>query len=364
MSGRAESGVLVSASMDDLEMHWETSFRHHARRQGGTLGIHQLAAMGCNGDHWRRAHRSGRWARLSPRVLVLQGTPPSDDLRAHAAVLDAGPTGMLHGPSTLAWCGLRGFDLAEVHVLRRRGTTTDACDLAVVHRVRDLRDEDVCCIRGVPTISPLRAIWSEASRYSDPRSFEPGLHRIGRLLDDAHGKKLLTWSDLHRAVDQLGRRGRAGTVLMRAAAAQRPPGSSPTESRNEDRLEEVLADAGSEPLRRQPLVGGHRPIGRTDFRDPGLPLVVEVNSLQFHSAPSDVASDRARYDALLSAGFTLVVVWEDALWSNTGSVVDAVRRGRSEARRGQAVEIHTVGCPWPHDARRIVVGRSTRQYRG
>lgn len=345
-------------------MHWETSFRHRARRQGGAIGIHQLAAMGCDGDHWRRAHERGRWTRVSPRVLVLAGTPDCDALRAHAAVLDAGPTAMLHGPSTLAWCGLRGFDLAEVHVVRRRGTTADACDLAVVHRVRDLRDEDVQCVRGAPTVAPIRAIWSEASRYSDPRSFERGLQRIGRLLDDAHGKKLLTWTDLHRAVDQLGRRGRAGTVILRAAAAQRPPGSSPTESRNEDRLEVVLADVGSDPLRRQPVVGGHRPIGRTDFRDPDLPMVVEVNSLQFHSSPSDRAADRLRYDALLAAGFTLVVVWEDALWSHTRSVVDAVCLGRSEARHGHPVEIHTVGCPWPHDERRIVVGRSTRRYRG
>lgn len=345
-------------------MHWEARFRQHAQQQDGVIGIDQLPHLGCNGDHWRHAKRSGRWLALSRRVLQVAGAPLTDGLRAHAAVLDAGGGALLHGPSTLAWFGLRGYDLSTVHVVRRRGTTCDACELASVHRVRNLARQDIVVARGVPTMTPLRAIWSEASRFSDPRSFEPGLLRIGRLLDDAHVKRLLTWDQLHDSLERLGKPGRAGTRLMRTAAMERMPGSSPTESKVEDRFEEVMHVAGATPMRRQCVVGGERPIGRTDFRDAELPVVAEVNSLTFHSTPSDQDADRRRYAAMVNAGFCVVVVWEDALWSNTASVVQAVAEGRRRAGAGTPSVIHSVGCPWPADPERIVVGGGTRRYRG
>ena len=241
---------------------------------------------------------------------------------------------------------------------------TTPCELAAVHRVRDLDEADVIVARGIRTMTPLRAIWSEASRYSDERSFEVGVLRVGRLLDLANRKDLVRWDELHRSIDRLGRRGRAGTRIMRAAAERRLPGTSATESRNEDRFEDVLADAGAAPMVRQVVVGGQRPIGRSDHRDPELPLVVEVNSLVFHSTPSDQDADEERYAQMVAAGFTVAVVWEDALWSNTASVLAAVALGRQHARCGDPAIIHTVGCPWPADPDRIVVGASTRRYRG
>ena len=345
-------------------MHWEATFRHHAMKQEGVLGIDQLPALGCTGDHWRHAKRSGRWDPLSRRVIRLAGTRPTDSQRAHAAILDAGGGAVLHAGSALAWVGLRGFDLAQPHVVRRRGTTSAPSALAVVHRLRDLDDGDIITVRGVDVVRPIRAIWSEASRYSASWSFEHGLKRIARVLDDAHRLGLVRWDELHQSIDRLGRPGRAGTTIMRAAGVRRQPGSSPTESRLEDRFESVLADAGSPPLQRQPVVGGCRPIGRSDHRDPDLPVVVEVNSLTFHSTPSDEESDEDRYTALVEAGFCVAVIWEPALWSDTGSVVAAVTEARRRARRGERVVIHTTGCPWPHDPDRIVAGRPRPPYRG
>ena len=356
--------VPVSARVEDVEMYWEARFRTLAGRQEGAIGIDQLPCLGCDGDHWRHAKRSGRWVPMSRRVLRLAGAALTDGLRAHAAVLDAGGAALLHGGSSLAWFGLRGFDLSVFHVVRRRGTTTDACELAEVHRVRALDPQDVVTVRGVPTMTPLRAIWSEASRYADPRSFDRGVVRIGRILDDAHVKGLVTWEQLHDSIDRLAQRGRAGTRLLRAVAAPRVPGTSPTETRLEDRFEEVLHIAGAAPMRRQCVVGGDRPIGRADFRDPDRPMVAEVNSLAFHSTPSDQDDDLRRYAAMVHAGFSVVVVWEDALWSNTASVVAAVAEGRRRASRGEPAVVHTVGCPWPAVADRLVIGGYARRYRG
>lgn len=301
---------------------------------------------------------------MSRRVLVLAGTAPTPDQRAFAAVLDAGAGAVLHGPSALAAFGLRGFELATVKVTRRRGTTSARCELAEVHRLRHIRACDVVAVRGIPTVSPLRAIWSEASRWASPRWYEVGLRRIGRLLDDAHRLGLVTWTDLHRSVAQLARKGRAGTRLMRELARERRPGTSPTESHNEDRLEEIIRRTSLPMPLRQRVVGGDAPIGRADHRDPELPLVLEVNSRTFHGLPSDQAADEERYAALIAAGFHVLVVWEDDLWSHPGNVVDALRTARRRARRGPPAVLHTASCPWPADPDRQIITLGGPQLRG
>lgn len=345
-------------------MHWESRLRQLASAQAGVVGIDQLPAIGAGGDQWRSARSNGRWEPLSRRVLQLAGAPTTDATRAHAGILDAGGEAVLHGPAALAWFGHRAFDLSTIHVTRRRGTTTTSCDLAVVHRVRGLEARDIQVVRGVPTVKPLRAIWSEASRWADPRTHELAVRRIGRILDDAHTDGLLTWHDLHASIDRLARRGRAGTTIMRACAVKRPPGSTPTESRLEDRFEEILDRYGAPGLARQVVVGEDEPIGRCDFADTDRPMVVEVNSEAFHSTLSDQEDDERRYDKLFDIDRTVVVVWEKALWTAPRSVVEAVREGRRRADRGDPAILHTPGCPWPPDPARIVIGEQLRRYRG
>jgi very-short-patch-repair endonuclease len=232
-------------------------------------------------------------------------------------------------------------------VARARGMSGANGKLAVVHRLRALRPHHVIVYRGVVTEVALRAIWVEAAGYASKPRFEIGLLKIGRLLDEAHKKKLLTWAGLHEMVGDIRQRGRAGTVLMRTLASDRPPGSSPVESRNEDRFEKILAEAGERPFRRQVVVGGHEPVGRSDHGDPKLPLVVEINSLIHHTTPSDRAADELRYRRLNDAGFTVGVIWEDDLWSHPRSVLETVREARRLTAGRRRTVIHSAACPWP-----------------
>ena len=91
------------------------------------------------------------------------------------------------------------------------------------------------------------------------------------------------------------------------------------------------------------------PIGRCDFGDDELPLVLEVNSLMFHTTPSDRAADKLRYRRLNDAGFTVAVIWEDDLWSRPSAVVVTVADARRLAAAGRAVVILTSSCPWPEE---------------
>ncbi len=328
-------------------MHWEERFRQQAEHHDGLIAWFHLPEIGCTSDHWWRAIRSGRWELWSPRVLGLCGLRSTDGRRAMAAVLDASPGGMLHGPSALAWLGLRGFNLTTVQVARVRCTSGRPAHLGQLHILRAVRPHHVLVVRNVVTENALRAIWVEAARYAAPARRELGIQRIGRLLDAAHRQHLVTWAGLDEMVHDIRERGRSGTVIMRTLAADRPPGSSPTDTRNEDRLVLLLAEAGARALRPQLVVGGHEPIGRADFVDDRLPVVIEVNSLTFHTDPSDVAADLLRYRRLNDIGFTVGVVWEDDLWSDTRGALSTVAEARRLAAAGRAVTIHSPGCPWP-----------------
>lgn len=332
-------------------MHWEARLRRLAALQLGVVGIHQMPCIG--GDHrwWTQARRNGRWEPLTPNVLRLDGMPDAAEQRAFAGVLDAGPTAFLYGEPAMAWFGLRTRRLEPLHIGRVRGTSNRPGALASPHRLRSLRACDVVVVRGLPVLAPIRLLWWEAGRLAG-LPLEWGLPRLERIADELHRAKLLPWRELHRSIDALGKRGRAGTVLMREIACARRPGTSATESRNEDRLVATLAGAGAPPLESQPVIGDEvSPIGRTDFRDRDLPMVAEVNSLTFHSTPSDRDADRRRYTRLVAAGFAIAVLWEDDLWSNTSDVLDVVAAARDAARRGRPAVFHTQTCPWPDGCR-------------
>jgi hypothetical protein len=328
-------------------MHWEERFRRLASMQEGLVAKFQLPAFGCTSDDWWHARRNGRWNVLTPRLLALRGVPESQAYRVMAGTLDTSPGSFLHGPSTLAWLGLRGFGLRDIHVGRPRGFTEEPSPLAVTHRLRSVRAHDLIVVRGVVTETALRAIWCEAARYSSPARLDYGAEKIGWLLDEAHKLDLVSWTGLAEMVDDLQERGRSGTTIMRALAEARPPGSSPTESRQEAQFEKILANAGTDPFERQIVLGGHEPVGRSDHRDPRLPLAVEVNSLIHHTTPSDRLADERRYQALNNADFTVGVMWEDDLWRHPRDIVRTVAVARRLAAAGERVVVHSPSCPWP-----------------
>jgi len=229
-----------------------------------------------------------------------------------------------------------------------RGISGVKPHLAQLHELRALRAHHVVVMRGIVIQNALRAIWTEAGRYSQPRRFEIGLKKIGAVLDDAHRQHLVTWAGLHEMVDDISQRGRAGTRIMRHLAGERLPGTSPTESRMEKRFETVLAEAGVRPMQRQIKLGGHEPIGRADYSDGELPVWGEVNSLIHHTTPTDRAADERRYEASVTAGFLVLVIWEDDLWANPRAVVDLLAEARRRARKGHRLVLHSPRCPWPH----------------
>lgn len=330
---------------------WEQRLRALAVLQENHVAQFQLAGAGLGTDEWWMAVRTGRWELVTDEVIRLAGAAPTPSERVAATVLDNGASACLHGPSALAWSGVARCSLDPVHVARPRPDHRAREHLGVVHILRDLEDEDILMVRGVRAETPERALWAVAQQHAAPALLEIGVNRVGRLADDAHLLGILPWTNLHRCVERLARRGRAGTRVLRAVAAARPVGSSPTETRFEDRVEEVVKSVGRGPLRRQIVVGGRAPIGRVDFRHETRPLVIEANSLTFHSSLSDELADRPRYLGLNATGLSVVVAWEHDVWSTTRSlsVATAIDIATNLAQRGTPGIVHTSSCPWPRD---------------
>lgn len=326
---------------------WEARLISVADEHDGLVGRCHLAEIDLDRRAWRYALESRRWELVSTRVLRSRSAPRTESQRLRAAVLDAWPGAFFHAESALSWLGLDGYSPAEVQLARIRGVSNVKPHLAAIHTLRAVRGHHLLLHKGLVTENALRAIWTIAGRYASPRLVEVGVMKIGGLLDHAHREGLVTWAGLHEMVEDIHQRGRAGTRIMRVCAATRLPGTSPTESRQEQRFEEVLDAANVLRFRRQVVVGGHEPIGRVDFSDDDLTLVVEVNSLKYHTEPSDRVRDERRYEALVATGFTVLVVWEDDLWRNPRGVVDVVHRARGFAQRFRAGVVHSPGCPWP-----------------
>src|SRR3546814_8936301 len=89
-------------------------------------------------------------------------------------------------------------------------------------------------------------------------------------------------------LEVMAQRGRPGIRTMRQVLATRGLDYVPPASNLEARFEQILLQAGDAPMRRQVDIGdGDRWIGRVDFRDAELPLIVEIQSERFHASLID-----------------------------------------------------------------------------
>ena len=138
---------------------------------------------------------------------------------------------------------------------------------------------------------------------------------------------------LHRTLDELAVKGRPGITSMRTLLRDRPPGEEVPASNLERRFERILRNAGLSPLDRQVNAGGEEWIGRIDFCDRSLALLVEVDSTTFHSGLLATRFDESRDIALRAAGWRDVVrVRENDVWHRPWIAIEQVRAARASLR--------------------------------
>ena len=153
--------------------------------------------------------------------------------------------------------------------------------------------------------------------------------RTERAMDNALAKSPALLRALHRMLPELARRGRTGITLMRELLEARPLGYVPPASGLEARFLHLLEEVGIR-ARRQVDLGGDDWIGRVDFVVEGTNLVIEVDSVRFHTSLLDRERDARRDAELRGAGYEVLRVTEEDVWhapaETIRTVLAAIRR--------------------------------------
>ncbi|MGH8984868.1 MAG: DUF559 domain-containing protein [Acidimicrobiia bacterium] len=291
-----------------------------AGEQHGAASWEQARGLGFTRAGLRRRLGRGEWRAVTPRVLLLRGAPASELQTAMIAVLDAGPGAVLSHHAAAALWDLPGFLLRDLHVTRPRGGPRRRTPLAVVHACRVVHQDHVTAHNGIPVTTPARTLFDLAALVHPKR--------VERALETAWSKHLVDGARMVAMLDDLGRRGRAGTSVMRLVLSERGPDYVPPASGLEGRFRDLLARAGLRPMVRQVDVGREQWLGRVDFVDRSLGLIVQIDSERYHGSLIDKRADDAQTAALEAAGFIVERFTDTEVWYCGDEVVARLREAR------------------------------------
>ena len=330
----------------------EDPLRERAANQHGLVTVGQMRGLGYSARQRHDLIDGRRWERVTPRVIRLIGTPSTVGQRATAAVLDSGSGAALCGTSAGAWWGIPGLTVEPFEVTRDRGHSGkpqrgdrrhDPC-LLPAHHIRVLED--------VPVVTPARALFDIAGTKRRGAELPSWVERMARLTDAAWSLGLVSGTTLSDMLDDMAQRGRPGIRTMRQVLADRPRGYQPPASGLESRFMQILASAGLPEMQRQVDTGSESGwIGRVDFRDPHLQLIVEIQSERFHTSLTDRSDDTARLAKLRAAGFKVLEITDQDVWLRRAEVIRRVSEVRRSLLRACA---HLVSTPRPRTRRRSV----------
>jgi very-short-patch-repair endonuclease len=273
---------------------WE---REITARQHGLVTRAQAHAHGLSDDAIRHRVANGHWSRAHRGVYAVGGHPQTDDQRLMAAVLAVGPTASVsHRTAALLW-DLPVEPIAAIElttVLERRARIPGAR----VHRSGLLRETDITHVRGIPTHTPERIAVELSSRLTDAE--------LGVLVDTALRRRITSLTRLWRCHERLGLAPGRSPKRMQRVLEARVPGITTRESDLEDRVHELIREAGL-PLpvpQFEVRIGGRS--RRLDFAYPELRLGIECDGFEWHAPRERFDDDRARANELLIVGWSLL----------------------------------------------------------
>ena len=228
----------------------------------------------------------------------MGGYVPSWQRSVLAAVLAAGETAAAsHLTAAHLWgVHLECPDEIEITTAIERQIRLEG---VVAHRTGILPEHDRTTHLGIPVATMARTIMDLSASLDS--------ERLGRLLDEALRRRLMTLTALHACASRLfapapGRR----PQVVQALLAARVPGYDPGDSDLETRCWDTLREAGVPvPVRQHPVeIGGNR--YWIDLAYPHERIAIELDGFDFHRSRTSFDADRARGNALVLAGWQLL----------------------------------------------------------
>lgn len=296
-------------------------------RQHGLITFAQAHDLEADPLQLQRAVRRGDLRLASTRVLALCGAPLTVEQHVLAAALDAGTDAHVASTTALAIWGIPGFAAEPVHVAGPRSIRGLRDPLAdVLHTSTKVPAHHVTTFRGIPIATPTRALF-EASASIHPL-------RLERAIDNCWSRGLTSGPRLHAMFDELRARGRRRLAVMRPLLDERGPDYVPPESGLEARFHQICREAGLPRMRRQVDSGDDGDwLGRVDFRDEVVPLIVQLNSDLYHASLLDRRADERQTRLFERAGYVVLALWQHEVWHERPKVVRDLHEGRRRAAR-------------------------------
>jgi hypothetical protein len=294
------------------------------RRQHGLITRAQALRDGLTARQIERRTTSGRWLRVGRGLYRSALVPMTFEQRCLAACLLAGPHAVTSHLSAAVLHGLSGARPGRTEI-------TVANDghhrspLAVVHRARSLDRVDRVLVRGIPATGIARTLVDVAARLSTP-AFEA-------MLDDTMCRGAATPDRVRAALGRATQRpGRPGQAALLSALEVWAPGPKPG-SAGEMRFARRLVQEGFPPPERQIEIfdASGRRVAIVDFGYRERRVVIEYHGLDGHG-PRRALADRARENAIVAAGWTLVVATAADVRPGPSPALDALARLGVERR--------------------------------
>lgn len=290
-----------------------------ARRQLGLASIEQLVEIGLSREAIRRRTVSGTLVKVGVHVYAVAGSPRTWEQSALAACLDRGEGALLSHLTAARVLHLDAPIDAAVHVTVPLGRTSRTpCDEVVIHRTRALATGDRSRCGPLPITSVRRTLVDLATML--------GPTTLGRAVDDALCRRLVTPAELRQTVEQLAARRRRGAHVLTELLGPWTAGAR-MESVAEARFLRALLDAGlPKPQRQLVIADDFGVIGRVDFAWPGQMVLLEVDGFRWHANPASQAADSERSNRLAAAGWTVLRATPAELDRAPRAILAALRR--------------------------------------
>ncbi len=292
----------------------ERNILQTAFAQGGVIGRGQALALGFTSDQIKYRLRTGAWVRQ-----------PGD---AYRLVEPGDRRALLWG----AVLGLRGAvvshqSAAELHTIPMvpaepvsvtvHASAAHRLPGVKVHRTRDLAEHHIERRAGLPVTTLIRTVFDLAG-VLHPRLFE-------QVVDELIAARRLRVADIAEITDELARRGKRGSALIKTVLAERSGIPAVTFTVIERKGRSVLLRGGlPHPHLQFPIPWA--PHRRFDAAYPRAGVGIEWDSRRWHTRRADFERDRRRDREALAHGWVVVRVTWAELVGRPDMVVDDIRR--------------------------------------
>jgi predicted transcriptional regulator of viral defense system len=276
-----------------------------ARDQRGLFTLAQAEACG-----FARRTVTGRAARglyeqVYPTVYGLAGSEATWHREVVAAVLSGTPpSAASHLTAAFLW-NLTDQRPRRIEIVTLRHLRVKRLPFAV-HESKDLIEDDIHFVDGIPTTSPARTLVDLGASAK--------LGPVARCLDTALRTKLVTLEEIDQLLRRVARRGRTGVATIRPLVQERLRWQSVTDSTLEDRFRAIVHKARLPvPVSQYDLHSDKGMfIGRFDFAYEGHMMLVELDSERYHMDPDSFQRDREKQTNAQLLGWTVYrFTWRD-----------------------------------------------------